>query len=244
MILDVLPQDTRLFDGEEWVGSERYVETCNRLEIEKTIEQMITQIDEEEITNIPYPKRCSVCYDDIYDVQERGAELYEIPPDWIPGELEDQEFVFPRDDYEEDDGNSLICYSCRHDGVKCIDCGLSEKLVKRFCDRNVRFKVDKSVFPNVHRCETCWERNMNAECLECGGRHEFFGYGYCPYYNEEMNEILDTENVIVYEQKKITEIKEELKSIVDIVFHVGKKIPEGAYTDLMHHIKVTHDKIG
>ena len=30
MILDVLPQDTRLFDGEEWVGSERYVETCNR----------------------------------------------------------------------------------------------------------------------------------------------------------------------------------------------------------------------
>ena len=39
MIFDVLPQDTRLFDGEEWVGSERYVETCNRLEIEKTIKE-------------------------------------------------------------------------------------------------------------------------------------------------------------------------------------------------------------
>ena len=57
---------------------------------------------------------CSCCLSDYYMVEQRCADTYEVPPDYLSVSW----------------GGEILCQSCQCDGKKCESCGVSEKLVK------------------------------------------------------------------------------------------------------------------
>ena len=52
-----------------------------------------------------------------------------------------------------DDG--FVCQSCICDGVKCTDCGVSEKLLRTICDQYPGFTKEEGTSPPIHRCQEC-----------------------------------------------------------------------------------------
>lgn len=125
-------------DDEE---EERIKSDCKvRSEVEYAIDDLIEKViyeENEPVLERGIISRCVSCNHDIFSIGARGGNDYEHPPDYL-------------------NETTCRCMSCTYDGIKCIDCGLSEKLIKCTRDRNVRFHLDEETFPEVYRCETCW----------------------------------------------------------------------------------------
>ena len=162
---EVLPQSHTLFEGDHDMEVERINGCIIKRDVEDTINNIILDIeaaaaDEAYWTrnrHTPYEEPnnvddwgtpvCIRCNYDVFHVEARGGCEYEYPPDYF-NEV------------------SNCCRSCDFDGIKCVECGLSEKLIKTTRDRNARFHMEEGTFPEIYRCETCQKfYNPDAETI-------------------------------------------------------------------------------
>ena len=277
---DVLPQCPSLFD-EVSEEVERLNICSEKILIEDTINSLLSSVEansvdihqhDDNITQLDEPTDndtwglspreapiCTICNFDIFTISGRCNILYEFPPDYM---VRDQRGLL---------GDEPMCKSCSYDGIKCNDCGVSEKLVKIECDRNAKFHmVSHEGLPNIYRCDTCfdiynegegtivYEETENEPCPYCNERHQPWE---CPsnlwdtYHNEY---VIDTdgdstliENIPNEEPDEFEEdshdpsnnVKINLKEIMEILYEFNDIIPEGKYIDIMDKLKETYDYI-
>ena len=69
---------------------------------------------------------CSCCFADYYMVEQRCADTYEVPPDWLSVSWE----------------RRSLCQSCQCDGKKCESCGVIGEACQDHCDRNATLYFD------------------------------------------------------------------------------------------------------
>lgn len=247
--MDVLPHSTDIFEGEDYWGSERQQEVRDRMEVEFAVEDIIKGVqdilyleiyDEQEEDGKEAWWRlaesgeritgtCSCCLSDYYMVEQRCADTYELPPDYLSVSW----------------GEEILCQSCQCDGKKCESCGVAEKLVKTHCDRNANFYLIEGTFPPQYLC---------TECVEI--EDELFGETWTP---EELNQgflhpedegtyrgefEIDTEGdqeLLDDEETKTT--KEMMKEVMDEMFEVSCDISENTYMNIVNKMKQVYERL-
>lgn len=247
--MDVLPHSTDIFEGEDWLGSKRQEEVKVRIEVEECVEDIVREVkellffemcadqpaDEQEAWRVLIGSgervtgTCSCCFSDYYMVEQRCADTYEIPPDYLSRLA----------------GGAVLCQSCRCDGKNCESCGVSEKLVKTHCDRNANFSLIEGTFPPQYLC---------TECVEIDD--ELFGETMTP---EELNRgFIDTELEETYrgefeidtegdqrllddEETKAT--KDMMKEVMDEMFEVSSDISENTYIKIVNKMKEVYERL-
>ena len=153
--MDVLPHSTDIFEGPSHEEAIEGVKT--RMEVEECVEDIIREIQQtlylelcvEEPDMDDFNRRlgeavtgtCSHCHSDYYMVEQRCADTYEMPPDYLSVSW----------------GGEVLCQSCQCDGKKCECCGVAEKLIKNHCDRNANFALVEGTFPPQYLCVECSE---------------------------------------------------------------------------------------
>ena len=157
--MDVLPHSTDIFEGPTHKEAQEAVKT--RVEVEECVEDIIREVQdilyleirsmqgecEQELwrrladSGERVTGTCSCCLSDYYMVEQRCADTYEVPPDYLSVSW----------------GGEVLCQSCQCDGKKCESCGVSEKLVKTHCDRNANFSLIEGTFPPQYLCTECVE---------------------------------------------------------------------------------------
>lgn len=244
--MDVLPHSTDIFEGPTYKEAQEAVKT--RVEVEGCVEDIIRgvqdilfleicsmqeEVEEEEWLRLAEGGRCtgtcSHCHSDYYMVEQRCADTYEVPPDYLSVSW----------------GGELLCQSCQCDGKKCESCGVAEKLVKTHCDRNANFSLIEGTFPPQYLC---------TECVEIDD--ELFGETMTP---EELNRgFIDTELEETYrgefeidtegdqrllddEETKAT--KDMMKEVMDEMFEVSSDISENTYMNIVNKMKEVYERL-
>lgn len=262
---EVFPSPSVLREGSCYDTEEGLREILLRREVESSVASLIADVEwlsildrieydgdnpvrrrlfdpddcEEELEHIDPGTICSLCNRSDRFIQERGLLQYENPPDFI----------------ERRECGQWYCKSCSYDGIKCSDCGLSEKLVKIKCDRNVRFKSDEA-WPELHYCEGClnrgWVRLDEVSCIYCGEDHYPWEidapeecYELWSTYSDEYvidtngdPTLIETENTVVGQG-----LKAEFKDIMDDFFKFSESIPEWEYISIVNKMKSVYEKI-
>lgn len=246
--MDVLPHSTEIFEGEDWIGSKKQEEVKIRVEVEECVEDIIREVQDLlfleiclEQRDCEFPWRslaesgervtgtCSCCLTDYYMVEQRCADTYEVPPDYLSVSW----------------GGELLCQSCQCDGKKCESCGVSEKLVKTHCDRNANFSLIEGTFPPQYLC---------TECVEIDD--ELFGETWTP---EQLNQgFLDPEDEETYrgefeidtegdqgllDDEEIKTTKEMMKEVMDEMFEVSCDISENTYMNIVNKMKQVYERL-
>lgn len=237
--MDVLPHSTDIFEGPT---HEEAIEGVKiRMEVEECVEDIIRGVQDilylelcAEGPGMDQPPEavtgtCSCCFSDYYMVEQRCADTYEIPPDYLSRLV----------------GGAVLCQSCQRDGKKCESCGVSEKLVKTHCDRNANFSLIERTFPPQFLC---------IECVEIDD--ELFGETMTP---EELNRgFIDTELEETYrgefeidtegdqrllddEETKAT--KDMMKEVMDEMFEVSSEISENTYIKIVNKMKEVYERL-
>jgi hypothetical protein len=247
--MDVLPHSTDIFEGEDWIGSKTREEVKIRVEVEECVEDILREVQELLFLEIQLDQEedekelwqhlaesgeritgtCSCCFSDYYMVEQRCADTYEVPPDYLSVTW----------------GEEILCQSCQCDGKKCESCGVSEKLVKTHCDRNANFSLIEGTFPPQYLC---------TECVEIDD--ELFGETFTPeelnrgFLNPEDEETyrgefeIDTEGdqgLLDDEETKTT--KEMMKEVMDEMFEVSTDISENAYMKIVNKMKEVYERL-
>ena len=247
--MDVLPHSTDIFEGEDWIGSKTREEVKIRVEVEECVEDILREVQELLFLEIQLDQEedekelwqhlaesgeritgtCSCCFSDYYMVEQRCADTYEVPPDYLSVTW----------------GEEILCQSCQCDGKKCESYGVSEKLVKTHCDRNANFSLIEGTFPPQYLC---------TECVEIDD--ELFGETFTPeelnrgFLNPEDEETyrgefeIDTEGdqgLLDDEETKTT--KEMMKEVMDEMFEVSTDISENAYMKIVNKMKEVYERL-
>lgn len=245
--MDVLPHSTDIFEGPTHKEAMERVKI--RMEVEECVEDIIRGVQdilyleicsmegecEQELLKILSDSgervtgTCSCCLSDYYMVEQRCADTYDVPPDYLSVSW----------------GGELLCQSCQCDGKKCESCGVSEKLVKTHCDRNANFSLIEGTFPPQYLC---------TECVEIDD--ELFGETWTP---EQLNQgFLDPEDEETYrgefeidtegdrgllddEETKTT--KEMMKEVMDEMFEVSCDISENTYMNIVNKMKQVYERL-
>lgn len=199
---------------------------------------------------------CGSCFFDSETINKRVSKIYEILPDTL-------------EVHSDINNRGYTCRSCIYDGRKCDKCGVSEKLLKIKCDRNVKFQeypspsysLGPGTFVLCPECdgeedmvpyiEDTSEENTIENPHPCRFCGEFGHPDYeCPtglwdVYGDEW--VIDTEcdsSLIEREEsEKIIEIKGGLKELMDISYDLTEYIPNGLYISITEMIKVMYDKL-
>lgn len=240
--MDVLPHSTDIFEGPSHEEAIEGVKT--RMEVEECVEDIIRRIQEtlylelcaEQPDMDDFNRRlgeavtgtCSHCYSDYYMVEQRCADTYEMPPDYLSVSW----------------GGEVLCQSCQCDGKKCECCGVAEKLIKNHCDRNANFALVEGTFPPQYLC------------VECSEADEIFMQTWSPedlnqaFINPEDEETyrgeyeIDTEgdqSLLDDEETKTT--KEMMKELMDEMFEVSSDISENTYMTIVNKMKQVYERL-
>ena len=247
--MDVLPHSTDIFEGEDWVGSKRQEEVKVRIEVEESVEDILREVEEllfleicSERTALTHGEwqgldysgervmgTCARCLSDYYMIEQRCADTYEMPPDYLSVSW----------------GGELLCQSCQCYGKKCECCGIAEKVVKTHCDRNANFSLIAGPFPPQYLCCECVEADddffrgtWTPEELDQGFLHP----GDEETYRGEYE--IDTEgdpDLLDDEETKTT--KETMKEVMDEMFEVSTDIPENTYMNIVNKMKQVYERL-
>lgn len=236
--METLPHSTDIFNGEDWIGSKKQKEVSDRMDVEFCLQDLLDSVEEtlyheicSEQGEAPFLRSfwgsgervigtCSQCVADYYMVEQRCADIYENPPDYLSMNSEGE----------------MICQSCNYDGKKCGCCGISEKLVKTQCDRTVKFVEIEGAFPPQYLCDECkdYEEEHQELLTEMNEVLET--------YSGEFE--IDTEgdpSLLQDEETKAT--KDMMKEIMDEMFGISEEINENAYMTIVNKMKQVYERL-
>lgn len=236
--METLPHSTDIFNGEEWIGSKKQKEVSNRMDVEFCLQDLLDSVEEVLYNEIcseqgedPFLRSfwgsgervtgtCSHCVADYYIVEQRCADIYENPPDYLSMNSEGE----------------MVCQSCNYDGKRCECCGISEKLVKTQCDRTVKFVEIECAFPPQYLCDECkdYEEEHQELLSEMNEVLET--------YSGEFE--IDTEgdpSLLQDEETKAT--KDMMKEIMDEMFGISEEINENAYMTIVNKMKQVYERL-
>ena len=238
--METLPHSTDIFNGEDWIGSKKQKEVSDRMDVEFCIEDLLDSVEEvlyreicseqptncEEDFNLHLGHRhtgtCSHCLADYYMVEQRCADIYENPPDYLSMSC----------------GGEILCQSCNYDGKRCECCGISEKLVKMHCDRNVKFVEIEGASPPQYLCDECKDYEEDHQELI-----------------SEMNEVLETysgefeidtdgdTSLLQDEGEETKATKDMMKEIMDEMFGISEEINENTYMTIVNKMKQVYERL-
>ena len=241
--METLPHSTDIFNGEDWIGSKKQKEVSDRMDVESCIQDILDEVEEVifcELCSEQYdPERhglwrriadsgerltgtCSHCLSDYYMIEQRCADTYEVPPDYLSVSW----------------GGELLCQSCQCDGKKCECCGISEKLVKTQCDRNANFSLIEGTFPQQYLCDECKDYEEDDiqlisevnEVLETYvGEFEIDTEGDDSLLNEDNEETTTTKNM--------------MKEVMDEMFMISDNISENTYMKIVNKMKEVYERL-
>ena len=273
------PQSDSLFEETAWDTEEGYKELMDKSEVEcvlkdlvydvmKYYEEVVLQELDEELWNggeeLPAEEDdfqinvpiCCKCKEDSISISVRCNAIYENSPDYVD---------------HVDDGR-WICRSCNYDGKRCGDCGVSEKLLKTRCDRNVRF-ISDGAFPSVYYCPECAHSNIPdipvpygmarvtiddfvgsdvTTCFNCGGDHlpwEIYAPEECRdiwnTYGDQYE--IDTEGdpslIDREDTQEVKDIKASFKEVMDDFFELSEDISEGKYLSIVNKLNAIYQSL-
>ena len=246
--MDVLPHSTDIFEGPTHKEAQEAVKT--RVEVEECVEDIIRGVQDilylEMYSEQPICGRahellilaeeggritgtCSCCLSDYYMVEQRCADTYEVPPDYLSVSW----------------GGELLCQSCQCDGKKCESCGVSEKLVKTHCDRNANFSLIEGTFPPQYLCTECVE--IDDDLFRVTWTPEDLNRGFIDTEFEDTYQgefEIDTEGdqeLLDDEETKTT--KEMMKEVMDEMFEVSSDISENTYMNIVNKMKQVYERL-
>ena len=237
-------------------SEEEYKNIYIKSEVEIVLNEIISNItygDNSSVTNSSEELNAEVCFkcnSPQYEIERRVDQLYENPPDRLY-----TSYICPITGM-----NKYICISCCYDGRKCSFCGISEKLVKVTCDRNVRFHE----VIGSYQTSTSFVQTYDTYCPECSpliigqGHIDNINIEMCRFCGEDhdsqdcpsgLGEIYGTEFDIVSEEyqpiqednEKIKIIKTGLNELMEMLFELSKSIGTGKYLSLTNKLKELYE---
>ncbi|MBI52120.1 MAG: hypothetical protein CL779_02750 [Chloroflexi bacterium] len=250
-MVDPLPNwSPELFS--DWRSDEEENEIWDKCEIELLLNDLIREVfiqSLEYFHPIPEPLPCieDICMECTMSrdfIKNRVNNIYENPPDTL---------------HLMNYGEGHICASCCLDGNKCNECGISQKLIKIKCDRNVKFYNYIRSYPTTDNRMICTTEIYCPDCIEtmeelppcqyCGGVHEPWN---CPsgdwdIYGNEYEIDTEGDQSLVEELEEgvcdFKDLKEDIKELMDISFELSENIPNGPYVSMMNKMKAIYNRI-
>tara|TARA_B100000405_G_C16712647_1_gene419839 strand:+ start:1039 stop:1860 length:822 start_codon:yes stop_codon:yes gene_type:complete len=226
----------RLFEGDEEEDASTPSDSEVLEELQRVGERMWEEWNENTGADEEHPggegvcDSCGLCH---WQIRDRCTNTYGFSIDYLIMR----------------ESGMITCQSCMCDGVKCIECGVSQKLVRTIYDRDTEFIREEGTFPPIHRCH------------ECQGSHEIYlnsaREGDNPEeessippelqetYNGEFE--IDTEGdetLLEGEDDEDTKkTKEIMKGVMDDMFGVTEDIPESTYMNIVNKMKEVYDRL-
>ena len=173
---------------------------------------------------------CGLCH---WQIGERCTNIYGFSIDYLVMK----------------ESGMITCQSCMCDGVKCIECGVSEKLVRTICNRDTEFTREEETFPPIHRCHECQEQHEiylnSAREGDNPEEESTIPPELQETYNGEYE--IDTEGdetLLEDEDDEETKgTKEIMKGVMDDMFGVTEDIPESTYMNIVNKMKEVYDRL-
>lgn len=241
--MDTLPHSTDIFNGEDWIGSKKQKEVSDRMDVEFCIQDLLDEVEEVLFCELCSEQtdaesdglwrrlansgqrltgNCVHCGDPYWTVEDRCSQVYEFPPDYLSMNWEEE----------------VMCQSCRYDGKRCDCCGISEKLIKTQCDRNVNFTKIDGTFPHQYLCVECKDYEEDDIQLI-----------------SEVNEVLETyvgefeidtqgdESLLNEDNEETTTTKNMMKEVMDEMFMISDNISENTYMKIVNKMKEVYERL-
>ena len=163
---------------------------------------------------------------------------------WQIGERCTDTYGFSIDYLVMRESGMITCQSCMCDGIKCIECGISQKLVRTIYDRDTEFTREEETFPPIYRCH------------ECQGSHEIYlnsarereEESTIPpelqeTYNGEFEIDTEGDETLLEDDEETKITKEMMKGVMDDMFGVTEDIPESTYMNIVNKMKEVYDRL-
>ena len=164
---------------------------------------------------------------------------------WQIGERCTNTYGFSIDYLVMTESGGIICQSCMCEGIKCIECGVSEKLTRTICDRDAEFKREDETFPPVHRCEECHEQHeiylavrLGREEISVTDEEEIL-----ETYNGEFEIDTEGDESLLEDDEGTMTTKELMKGVMDDMFEVTGDIPENTYLNIVNKMKDIYERL-
>lgn len=139
----------------------------------------------------------------------------------------------------------ITCQSCMCDGIKCIECGISEKLVRTICDRDIEFTKEEETFPPIHRCQEC---QLNYEYYRfpdpLGDEEDtIIPPELLETYNGEFEIDTEGDETLIEDDEDTKTTKELMKGVMDDIFEISEHVPENSYIKIVNQMKEVYDRL-
>jgi hypothetical protein len=165
---------------------------------------------------------------------------------WQIGERCTNTYGFSIDYLVMTESGGIICQSCMCEGIKCIECGVSEKLTRTICDRDAEFKREDETFPPVHRCEECHEQHEIYLATRLGREEitsETDEEEILETYNGEFEIDTEGDESLLEDDEETKTTKDMMKEVMDEMFEVSSDIPENTYMNIVNKMKQVYDRL-
>ena len=141
----------------------------------------------------------------------------------------------------------ITCQSCMCDGIKCIECGISEKLVRTICDRDIEFTKEEETFPPIHRCQECQLNYEYYRFPDPLGDEEDTIIPSDPElletYNGEFEIDTEGDETLIEDDEDTKTTKELMKGVMDDIFEISEHVPENSYIKIVNQMKEVYDRL-
>lgn len=168
---------------------------------------------------------------------------------WQIGERCTNTYGFSIDYLVMRESGMITCQSCMCDGVKCIECGVSQKLVRTIYDRDAEFTREEETFPPIHRCHECQEGHeiyLNSARAEDNPEVEStIPPELQEIYNGEFEIDTEGDETLLKDEDDVDtkKTKEIMKGVMDDMFGVTEDIPENIYMNIVNKMKEVYDRL-
>lgn len=168
---------------------------------------------------------CGLCH---WQIGERCTNTYGFSIDYLV--------------MKEDGG--ITCQSCMCEGIKCIECGVSQELTRTICDRDAEFTKEEETFPPIYRCHECQEQHE----IYLNSAREREEESTIPpelreTYNGEFEIDTEGDETLLEDDEDTKTTKEMMKGVMDDIFEVTEDIPENTYMNIVNKMKEIYDRL-
>ena len=168
---------------------------------------------------------------------------------WQIGERCTNTYGFSIDYLVMRESGMITCQSCMCDGVKCIECGVSQKLVRTIYDRDAEFTREEETFPPIHRCHECQEQHEiylnSARAGDNPEEESTIPPELQETYNGEFEIDTEGDETLLKDEDDVDtkKTKEIMKGVMDDMFGVTEDIPENIYMNIVNKMKEVYDRL-
>ena len=168
---------------------------------------------------------------------------------WQIGERCTNSYGFSIDYLVMKESGMITCQSCMCDGVKCIECGVSQKLVRTIYDRDAEFTREEETFPPIYRCHECQEQHEiylnSARAGDNPVEESTIPPELQETYNGEFEIDTEGDETLLEDEddEETKKTKEIMKGVMDDMFGVTEEIPESTYMNIVNKMKEVYDRL-